>query len=149
MKVITEVLAGTDLNCTHEASSKLLAVCTIVRMKHCFSFHYFPGSVCTGCWFFSFLLLFLLPLPPYHIVTFFLGGGVCHLSPSRWDLPYTPIEASDVFYNATSWSWLSALIQGVSKRALQLWKRTEIYTGDIHNILNCQNVAKHTEFYLG
>ena len=40
-------------------------------------------------------------------------------------------------------------IQGVSKRALQLSKRIEIYTEDIHNVLNCQNVAKHTEFYLG
>ena len=40
-------------------------------------------------------------------------------------------------------------IQGVSKRALQLWKRIEIYTEDIHNVLNCQNVAKHAEFYLG
>ena len=40
-------------------------------------------------------------------------------------------------------------IQGVSKRALQLWKLIEIYTQDIHNVLNCQNVAKHTEFYLG
>jgi len=40
-------------------------------------------------------------------------------------------------------------IQGVSKRALQLWKRIEIYTENIHNILSCQNVAKHTEFYLG
>jgi hypothetical protein len=40
-------------------------------------------------------------------------------------------------------------IQGVSKRALQFWKRIEIYTEDIHNVLNCQNVAKHTEFYLG
>jgi len=39
--------------------------------------------------------------------------------------------------------------QGVSKGALQLWKRIEIYTEDIHNVLNCQNVAKHTEFYLG
>ena len=34
-------------------------------------------------------------------------------------------------------------IQGVSKRALQLWKLIEIYTEDIH-VLNCQNVAKHT-----
>jgi len=41
------------------------------------------------------------------------------------------------------------IIQGVSKRALQIWKRIEIYTEDIHNVLNCQNVAKHTEFYLG
>jgi hypothetical protein len=40
-------------------------------------------------------------------------------------------------------------IQGVSKRALKLWKLIEIYTEDIHNVLNCQNVAKHTEFYLG
>jgi hypothetical protein len=40
-------------------------------------------------------------------------------------------------------------IQGVSKRALHLWKLIEIYTEDIHNVLNCQNVAKHTEFYLG
>ena len=40
-------------------------------------------------------------------------------------------------------------IQGVSKRALQLWKLIEIYTEDIHNVLNCQNVAKNTEFYLG
>ena len=41
------------------------------------------------------------------------------------------------------------IIQGVSKRALQLWKLIEIYTEDIHKVLNCQNVAKHTEFYLG
>jgi hypothetical protein len=40
-------------------------------------------------------------------------------------------------------------MQGVSKRALQILKRIEIYTEDIHNVLNCQNVAKHTEFYLG
>jgi hypothetical protein len=40
-------------------------------------------------------------------------------------------------------------IQGVSKRALQLSKLIEIYTEDIHKVLNCQNVAKHTEFYLG
>jgi len=43
----------------------------------------------------------------------------------------------------------SPIVQGVSKRALQIWKRIEIYTEDIHNVLNCQNVAKHTEFYLG
>jgi hypothetical protein len=36
----------------------------------------------------------------------------------------------------------------VSKRALQILKLIEIYT-DIHNVLNCQNVAKHTEVYLG
>jgi hypothetical protein len=40
-------------------------------------------------------------------------------------------------------------VHGVSKRALQLWKLIEIYTEDIQNVLNCQNVAKHTEFYLG
>jgi hypothetical protein len=40
-------------------------------------------------------------------------------------------------------------IQGVSKRALQIWNRIEIYTENIHNVLNCQNVAKHTKFYLG
>jgi hypothetical protein len=33
----------------------------------------------------------------------------------------------------------------VSKRALQLLKLIEIYTEDIQNVLNCQNVAKHTE----
>jgi hypothetical protein len=44
---------------------------------------------------------------------------------------------------------VSPEIQGVSKRALQLWKLIEIYTEDIHNVFNRQNVAKHTEFYLG
>jgi len=39
-------------------------------------------------------------------------------------------------------------VQGVSKRALQIWKHIETYTEDILNVLNCQNVAKHTEFYL-
>jgi hypothetical protein len=42
-----------------------------------------------------------------------------------------------------------AIVQGVSKRALQVWKLIEIYTEDIHNVLNFQNVAKYTEFYLG
>jgi hypothetical protein len=37
----------------------------------------------------------------------------------------------------------------VSKRALQIGKFIEIYTEDIHNVLNCQNVTKHTEVYLG
>jgi hypothetical protein len=41
------------------------------------------------------------------------------------------------------------VIQGVSKRALQLWNSIQIYTEDIHNVLDCHNVAKHTEFYLG
>jgi hypothetical protein len=40
-------------------------------------------------------------------------------------------------------------LQGVWKRALQLWKLIEFYTEDIHKVLKCQNVAKHTEFYLG
>ena len=40
-------------------------------------------------------------------------------------------------------------IQCFSNRALQLWKLIEIYTEDIHDILYCQNIAKHTEFYLG
>jgi hypothetical protein len=26
---------------------------------------------------------------------------------------------------------------------------SDIYTEDIHNVLNCQNVAKYTEVYLG
>jgi hypothetical protein len=45
--------------------------------------------------------------------------------------------------------YVQFIIQGVSKRALQLWKLIEIYTENIHKVLNCQNVAKHTEFYLG
>jgi hypothetical protein len=40
----------------------------------------------------------------------------------------------------------SDYIQGVSRRALQLWKSIQIYTEDIHNILNCHNVAKHCKF---
>jgi hypothetical protein len=35
------------------------------------------------------------------------------------------------------------VIQGVSKRDLQFRKLREIYTEDIHVVLNCQNVAKH------
>jgi hypothetical protein len=37
-------------------------------------------------------------------------------------------------------------IQGVSKRALQLLKSIQIFTEDIQNVLNCQNVAKHCKF---
>jgi hypothetical protein len=48
-----------------------------------------------------------------------------------------------------NYTYISVTTQGVSKRALQLWKRIEIYTENIHNVLNCQNVAKHTEIYLG
>jgi hypothetical protein len=58
----------------------------------------------------------------------------------------------EYFFNPLLWRFFiigEKYIQGVSKRALQIWKRIEIYTEDIHNVLNCQNVAKHTEFYLG
>ena len=61
-------------------------------------------------------------------------------------LPILPFITSDKDYVHRA---VNRNIQGVSKRALQLWKRIEIYTEDIHNVLNCQNVAKHTEFYLG
>jgi hypothetical protein len=44
---------------------------------------------------------------------------------------------------------LSQFIQGVSKKSFTTLKAYKIYTEDIHNVLNCQNVAKHTEFYLG
>jgi hypothetical protein len=54
------------------------------------------------------------------------------------------LESVNIIYTPTT-----QLIQGVSKRALQLRKLIEIYTEDIYNVLNCQNVAKHTEFYLG
>jgi hypothetical protein len=40
-------------------------------------------------------------------------------------------------------------MQAVSKRALQLWKLIYIYSEDMHRVLNCHNVAKHTEFYSG
>jgi hypothetical protein len=40
------------------------------------------------------------------------------------------------------------LIQGVSKRALQLRNLLYVYSEDMYSILNCHNVAKHTEFYL-
>ena len=56
------------------------------------------------------------------------------------------INFTSVLYNGYHSLWN---VQGVSKRALQLWKLIEIYTEDIHKVLNCQNVAKHTEFYLG
>jgi hypothetical protein len=35
---------------------------------------------------------------------------------------------------------------GVSERALRLRKSIQIYTEDIHNVLNCHNVAKHCKF---
>jgi hypothetical protein len=40
------------------------------------------------------------------------------------------------------------LKQVVPKRALQLWKLAQIYSEDMYFVLNCHNVAKHTEFYL-
>jgi hypothetical protein len=39
--------------------------------------------------------------------------------------------------------------QGVSKRALQLWKLIPIYSEDMCSVLNFHNVANHAEFYLG
>jgi len=47
------------------------------------------------------------------------------LSPSRRNVPYTPIEASDVFYSATSWSWLSVLIYLLSV----LWDLFYVFIG--------------------
>jgi hypothetical protein len=41
------------------------------------------------------------------------------------------------------------IIQGVSKRALQMLMLIYIYSGDMHRILSSNNLAKHTEFYLG
>jgi hypothetical protein len=41
---------------------------------------------------------------------------------------------------------ITILILGVSKRALQLWKSIQMYTEDIHNVLNCQNVVNHCKF---
>jgi hypothetical protein len=37
-------------------------------------------------------------------------------------------------------------IQGVTKRALQLWKSIQIYKEDIYNVSNCHNVAKYWKF---
>jgi hypothetical protein len=39
--------------------------------------------------------------------------------------------------------------QGVSERALQLWKSISIYSEDMYSVLKCYDIAKHTEFYLG
>jgi hypothetical protein len=41
-----------------------------------------------------------------------------------------------------------SVIQDVSKRALQLWKRIQNYSEDICSGLSCHNVAKYTEVYL-
>jgi hypothetical protein len=40
-------------------------------------------------------------------------------------------------------------MQGVSKIDLQLQKLIQINSEDMYSVLNCHNVAKHTEFYLG
>jgi hypothetical protein len=37
------------------------------------------------------------------------------------------------------------ILQGATKRALQLWKSIQIYTEGIH-VLNCNTVAKHCKF---
>jgi hypothetical protein len=34
------------------------------------------------------------------------------------------------------------------KRVLQLLKLIQIYSEDMYSVLNCRNVAEHTEFYL-
>jgi hypothetical protein len=40
-------------------------------------------------------------------------------------------------------------LQGASKRASQLQKLIYIYLEDMYSVLNCYNVAKYTECYLG
>jgi hypothetical protein len=40
------------------------------------------------------------------------------------------------------------LVQGVSKRAWKLWKLIQIFSEDVYSVINCHDVAKHTEFYL-
>jgi hypothetical protein len=42
-----------------------------------------------------------------------------------------------------------SIVHRVSKRSLQLRKSIQIYSENIHNVLKCQNVAKHIKFYLG
>jgi hypothetical protein len=37
---------------------------------------------------------------------------------------------------------------GCFKRGLQFWKFLSVYSEDMCSVLNCHNVAKHTEFYL-
>jgi hypothetical protein len=46
------------------------------------------------------------------------------------------------------WTGIKELVQGVSKRALQLLKLIYIYS-DMYSVLNCNNVTKHTEFFMG
>jgi hypothetical protein len=45
--------------------------------------------------------------------------------------------------------WSQIKVQGVSKRALQLSKSIHTCSEDMHSVLNCHKVAKHTDFYLG
>ena len=47
------------------------------------------------------------------------------------------------------YTYIYKIYRVFQKELYNFWKRIEIYTEDIHNVLNCQNVAKHTEFYLG
>jgi hypothetical protein len=78
------------------------------------------------------------------------GGGGDGCGRSAPPPGIDPRTVQPVVANSLYWlSYSIRNIQGVSKRALQLWKLIEIYTEDTHNVLNCQNVSKHTEFYLG
>ena len=81
-----------------------------------------------------------------------LGEEYRSFNSSLCNLLHSPVTSSLLgllFLTETKYLTLHQYIQGVSKRALQLCKRIEIFTEDIHNVLNCQNVAKHTEFYVG
>jgi hypothetical protein len=40
-------------------------------------------------------------------------------------------------------------MQGVSKRALQLWEIIWIYSEDMFSVLNYHNIAKYAELYVG
>jgi hypothetical protein len=56
---------------------------------------------------------------------------------------WVAISISEAWGSGTG---VQLFVQGVSKRALQLWKSIQIYTEDIHNVSNCHNVAKHSKF---
>jgi hypothetical protein len=47
------------------------------------------------------------------------------------------------------WYNLFVLIEGASERALQLRKHIYLYSEDMCSVLNCHDVARHAEFYLG
>jgi hypothetical protein len=64
------------------------------------------------------------------------------------------IQAKKILRNSHSAISIKAtpyevIIQCASKRALQLWELMQIYAEDMHGILNCHDVVKHTKFYLG